>query len=683
MKRKKISVKLLGTIIPIVVLALVIVTMVSATTARTIVNNQIAKRMGAELNTQENAIEKYLDGVSSMATTISKVVANSYKTTSWDTYEAMLGEIINENEIVLGSGLWFEPYVYNEKEKYMGPYVYKDGGNLVTTWEYSNSEYDYFNQEYYTNAKNADHAVFTDPYYDPSSGIVMSSCSMPIIADGKYLGCVTVDIKLDTITAIIDQIKIDKTGKGMMLDAQGIYMAGVDKEKIANAENIKEDTEKSIAKAGETMLANDKGELSATLKGKEINIYYDTIPATGWILALDITKDELKQPIQALTFKLVGIAILCVVLVTFLIIWQVQRIAVGIARVQRFAGKLAEGDFTVEPVTVKTKDEVGAMGDSLNDMFDSNKRIITSISEHSVALDEASGELRVASDELMQRFGEIKEYMSNVNEAMMTSSAATEQVNASTQEVLVNTDNLAEETDGSKQMAKEIRGRAAEVQDSSRKAYESATELGKKFEDNLYQSIENAKVVQSISELANVISGIAEEINLLSLNASIEAARAGEAGRGFAVVATEIGQLAGSTGEAVEKIQATIRDVQVAFDMLSKDARDMLGFLTDKVTPDYRNFVDVAEQYGKDAETIDHSAAKISEMADSIRHIIGEVSDAIANIAEATQDTTNLSNNIMDGIENVNERAQHVADMSGRQQNIAEELNDVVSQFHL
>ncbi|MBE5906433.1 MAG: methyl-accepting chemotaxis protein [Lachnospiraceae bacterium] len=683
MKRRKISIKLIGTIVPIVIIALVIVTVVSATTARTIVNSQISKRMEAELTTQENAIEKYMDGVSSMATTISRVVEESYKTTSWDVYEKMLGKIVNDNELVLGSGLWFEPYVMDAKQEYYGPYVYKDGGSLVTTWDYSNAEYDYFNQEYYMNAKTSDHAVFTDPYFDESSGIVMSSCSMPIIVDGNYIGCVTVDIKLDTITQLVNDIKIDKTGKAMMVDAKGIYMAGVDQEKIAKAENIQDDPVKSVAQAGKEMLAKGSGETKATFNGKDVNMYYGTVSATNWILALDITQEELNQPIKKLTMQLVLIAILSVLLVTFIIIIQVQAIAKGIVRVERFARKLAEGDFTVDRVTVKSKDEVGAMGDSLNDMYDSNKKIITSISEHSVELDEASSQLRQASDELMHQFGEIKEFMSHVNEAMMTSSAATEQVNASTEEVLVNTDSLAEETEDSKRMAKEIRGRATEVQNSSRQAYESASELGQKFEKNLYQSIENAKVVQSISELANVISGIAEEINLLSLNASIEAARAGEAGRGFAVVATEIGQLAGSTGEAVNKIQATIHEVQVAFDILSKDARDMLGFLTDKVTPDYRNFVEVAEQYGKDAETIDHSAAKISGMAENIRGIIGEVSDAITNIAEATQDTTNLSNNIMEGIENVSEKAENVAEMSGKQQDIAEELNTVVSQFHL
>ena len=97
---------------------------------------------------------------------------------------------------------------------------------------------------------------------------------------------------------------------------------------------------------------------------------------------------------------------------------------------------------------------------------------------------------------------------------------------------------------------------------------------GNAYSERLQLSIENAKVVESIGEMANVISGIAEQINLLSLNASIEAARAGDAGRGFAVVATEIGKLAGSTSQAVEEIQSTITEVKSAFNGLANDIQD-------------------------------------------------------------------------------------------------------------
>ena len=683
MKRRKIATKLLGTIIPVIVVSMIIFTLISSSSSKSIINNQIEERMAAELSAQEGAMAEYLENVSTMATSISNVVATTYETIDMPTYEKMLGEIIQDNDIVLGSGLWFEPYVYDKNEKYMGPYVYKDGGELVTTYDYSNADYDYFNQEYYINAMETDQATFTNPYYDETSGTIMSSCSVPIIVDGKKIGCVTVDIELSTVTALVEKIKVGTTGKGMMLDGTGVYMAGVDAEKITNEENITQDSNSSLAKAGKNMLEKEKGITQVSMDGNKYNVYFRTLSATGWKLAISMTQKELSSPVIKLAKRLILLAIICIAIVTLIIILEVRSIAKGIATVEKFAGNLAVGDFTIEPISVKTKDEVGAMGESLNNMYGNNKKIIQNISEHAQEIDRDSESLRDASAELTTKFNEIKRYMTDVNEAMMTTSAATEEVNASTEEVLSNVSLLANETADSTEMAQEIRARAAEVGENSRKAYDSATQLGKKFEKNLEKSIENAKIVASISELANVISGIAEEINLLSLNASIEAARAGDAGRGFAVVASEIGQLAGNTGEAVGKIQETISEVQRAFDTLSKDATEMLNFLTNEVTPDYQNFVTVANQYGLDAESIDTSSSKISEMAENIKYIIDEVTSAIQNIADATQETTDVSGNILSGIEEVSGYVSNVSNMSEKQQEVAEDLNSVVSQFKL
>ena len=266
---------------------------------------------------------------------------------------------------------------------------------------------------------------------------------------------------------------------------------------------------------------------------------------------------------------------------------------------------------------------------------------------------------------------------------MLNTSAATEEVNASTEEVLANVNMLATETAKGMEMAQQIKIRATEVGDNSRAAYESATKLSAQFEERLKLSIENAKVVESIGQLADVISGIADQINLLSLNASIEAARAGEAGRGFAVVASEIGSLAGSTSEAVGQIQNTISDVNSAFGDLVKDAQGMLDFVQNTVAPDYNNFVEVAEQYGRDAQDFDASSNEISMMSETIKTIMGEVTDAVQSIAESTESTSELSGEITESIESVSCHVQGITDMSDSQESIVKDLNRVVDKFTL
>ena len=137
MKFKSIGTKLLACILPVVILAMVILTVISANSSRNIITDQISSRMDAELTAQNGKIGEELNTVSAMATTISKMVETTYRTMDLAAYEKTLTEIIKSNEMVLGSGIWFEPYAYDKDEKYVGPYVFKDGDKITTTYDYS------------------------------------------------------------------------------------------------------------------------------------------------------------------------------------------------------------------------------------------------------------------------------------------------------------------------------------------------------------------------------------------------------------------------------------------------------------------------------------------------------------------------------------------------------------------
>ncbi len=674
---------MLATILPVVIVAMVLLTVISVSKSEDIISQQITSAMQSELSAQNGRMNEYLKSVSDMAESIASVVEESYTTTAMKDYEKILANVISENEIVLGSGLWFEPYAYQSTEKYMGPYVYKDGDSTVVTYDYSNAEYDYFSQEYYTMCIDATGAQFTDPYYDETSATIMSSCAAPMIVNGKFIGCVTVDIELSSITGLVDSIRVGETGWATLVTSTGTYLAGADQEKIQSAANILEDDNKSLSDAAEIVIGSQSGMANYQNDSGDINVYFDTLSLTGWKLMLQMQEKELKAPVYQMLSIMTAVSVLALLITVIIILIQVKKIAKGIGKVHVFAGQLADRDFTVQPIEVASADELGQMSDSLNHMYESNKEVITDIGKDAVKIDETSAKLKLEATVLTEKFAEIQRYMNEVNSAMLSTSAATEEVNASTEEVLANVNLLAQEASSTMKMADEIKERANSIGVKSRREFESATALAKKFEEDLESSIENSKVVESIGELAEVISGIAEQINLLSLNASIEAARAGDAGRGFAVVATEIGSLAGSTSEAVGKIQATIAEVKNAFDGLEKEAEGMLGFMKDTVAPDYRSFVEVAEQYGTDAELIDSSSNQMSDMSDSIKHIMKEVTDAIQSITEATQDTTELSSNITVAIEQVSENVTEISEMSNEQDAIVKQLNSVVSKFKI
>ena len=680
--RAQMMVKLL----PVVLAAMVILTVVSAVNSRRVINDQTQETMSAELESKSSQIDGDLTEVRGQAINLAREVALYYQTTSMDDFGKSFQEAIKDSGLINGAGIWFEPYAYSPDEEYMGPYWYKDGGSFVETYDYSNAEYDYFSQEYYTDAAAMDPgtATITDPYYDPTSDTVMASCSAPIYTtSGKFLGCVTCDIVLDTIEEVVSSIQVGTNGKAMLVDSVGTYVSVDDADKVANAVLITEDPNSSLAKAGAKVMKNETGLTTYKDGGSTYNLYYDTIPEVNWKLMIRMPQSEINAPVQRLAMILIIVAVIAMVASIVIIVLTANGLSKTMNKVMVFANNLAQGDFTVDKIDAKGKDELGRMSGSLNDMYENNRDVISRISEGSTTVNESSQKMNQVASELSMKFGHIHDNMGNVNDAMTSTGAATEEVSASVNEVNESIQFLSEETAKTSEEVKEILKRAQDVEESSRKAHENAIGIVDKYSVELQEANERAEIVSEIGDMANSIADIADQINLLSLNASIEAARAGEHGRGFAVVASEINKLASDTAEAVEHIKVTIEGVQGAFASMSGGANQLLDFVQGTVAPDYDNFVDIGVQYGHDAEAFRDLAARIGEMVGSITESMEQVNMAVANIAESAQDTAANSADITETVNEVSIMVNDVEGMATEQKEVASDLTNIVQRFKL
>lgn len=683
MKFKKIGTRMLVTILPIIVVGLVTLTLIIVAYTSKIMNEKNRDQMLAELQAEKGNMNNYLSYSYDMALNIAKMIEVTYEYTAMETYENIIENNLMDSDIVLGSGIWFEPYVYDNEEEYIASYVYKKGSKIVRTQEYSTKDYDYFSQEHYTNAVDKGESWVTDPYYDETLDVVMATYSVPITKDGKILGCVTVDIELSTIMNFVEAIQIGETGRSYLITEAGTLIAGRGIDFKLNKIDIVKDINHDLEGAGVTIINNKEGELSHELHGKKYRFYYSVLEDSKWIIIIRLDEEELLRPVISLMIQLILICVMALLLAGLMLYLQISYMAKGMKIVEQFSSKLASGDFALKPIDINSSDEIGRMGESLNMMYHNNKEVITNINHYAINIGDSSKVLKEASKELNSKFSEIESFMKNVNNEMISTSSATEEVNASTEVVLSNVKLLSSETKKSLEIAFGIRKRADEVKNSSKKAYESANKLTKKFDERIQVSMDNAKVVSNIGTLADVILSIANQINLLSLNASIEAARAGEFGKGFSVVASEIGLLANSTQDAVSKIQTTVVDVKDAFESLLEDTQALLYFLDKNVVPDYKNFMMTAEQYGSDSTMIEERSNQISIMSESIKLIMDEVGYAIQSIVESTQSTTDLSMGIMSNIESVSKNVSQVSDMSKEQDEIAIALNRVVHKFKL
>ncbi len=684
MRFKKISTRMLTILLFVTILSMVLLSGISYKSSKNIIDKQVEENMQAELSSTVNAINLKMQEISSMSSQLALNVGSTYKTTYLSQYEEMIGKAIFKSDLVLGAGIWFEPYVYEASKEYVGPYIHKNDDKALVTYDYSNAEYNYFNYDWYKNAKNNNkETVFSDLYYDETLNTIMSTCATPIYdSNDNFIGVISVDMEIPSIQDLINNFKIGENGKALLINNDGKYITNIDDKKIMKTK-INEDENKSLSEFGNVLLNNTNGKSEFSIDDTKYESYYTTVEPFGWKLFIQIPMSELNKPINELMSKLIVVGILAIILTTLAIIWQVRYLTKTIKKVNDLASSLSNGDFSINELEVISEDELGQMSNSLNKMLSENKNMIQEISDDANKVNSITENLNKSTESLVENYKVIKDSVKNISESMLNSSATTEEVNASVEEVNSSISLLSQETIKSHDMAKDIKVRAYNIEKMSNDSYNKATSLSEVHETNLKQSIENAKIVENIGAMAKAISDIAEQVNLLSLNASIEAARAGEQGKGFAVVASEIGNLATQTSDTVKEIIETISKVQEAFNKLTNDSMQMLLFIKDTVTPDYKEFVGIANQYDKDANAIEDISIKISEMTNNIEYITHEVGDAIQNIAEASQDTASNSGEIVSSIELVSQLVDEISTIVENETEVSDNLNSMVKKFTL
>ncbi len=280
--------------------------------------------------------------------------------------------------------------------------------------------------------------------------------------------------------------------------------------------------------------------------------------------------------------------------------------------------------------------------------------------------------------------------MDIVNESVRQVSIGAEQLSATTQEINATTENIAENVadvtiranKGTK-IAIDIEAKAEKIRENAENSANTTNELYFEKHEKILKAIEDGKVVSEVKMMADEIGNIASQTNLLALNAAIEAARAGEQGKGFAVVADEVRKLAEDSSSTVQRIQEVTLKVEQAFQNLSSNAQDVLGFIDDKVKPDYESFVDTGKQYGKDATEFNNLSSNIGSSMDIVNETVLEIQKAIENVSATAEQSVASTEEIL---ASVNESVMAMGEITKASQSqaiLAEKLNGMVHKFTL
>lgn len=410
---------------------------------------------------------------------------------------------------------------------------------------------------------------------------------------------------------------------------------------------------------------------------------YAVSDTTKWVTVVAGYEKEAMQNINMIQTS--SIAVLVILVVVIMVIGYVLslKITKPITTMTDTIKDIAALNFTKSDklsTLQHRSDETGEMARQIFNMEENLQQIVTSIKEMSVQMSQNAVNLVKVTETINQASEDNSATSEELAASMEETSATATTVDSNIGSILSNTEVIDKESKNGVAMANEINSRAMNMNrnavDSSNKTMDIYNDVKVKTK----QAIEQSKAVGKVNELAAAIQEIADQTSLLSLNASIEAARAGEAGKGFAVVAGEIGQLASQSTSTVTSIMKIVHEVNAAVQNMEICMSETLEFLETEVIADYKNFIDVSEQYKLDAENVDVSMNKIYEMANALKksseeivlsvsgitETIGQAAIAVNDVAEKTMQVVTLSDDVMKVVNVTNEDSETLSKIADK-----------------
>ncbi|MCB2306006.1 methyl-accepting chemotaxis protein [Clostridium estertheticum] len=346
------------------------------------------------------------------------------------------------------------------------------------------------------------------------------------------------------------------------------------------------------------------------------------------------------------------------------------------------AQALGENDLS-KTVDLSTNDEVGILAKSLNKAITNLRMLIGEISGSATDINATSEELSATTQEISAKMEIVDESVRQVSLGAEQLSATTEEVNATTESIAENVADVTKRTQNGNKIASDIEVKAKQVRETAEISASNTNKLYLEKQANILKAIEEGEVVSEVKIMADEIGNIASQTNLLALNAAIEAARAGEEGKGFTVVADEVKKLAEASSTIVQRIQAVTLKVEQAFQNISNNAQDVLSFIDNKVTPDYKMFVDTGKQYGDDAIVFNELSTSIGESMNVVNKTVLGIKKAIETVSATAEESVASSEEILASVDESVMAIAEITKASQDQAILAEKLNNMVHRFKL
>ena len=398
-------------------------------------------------------------------------------------------------------------------------------------------------------------------------------------------------------------------------------------------------------------------------------VEFREISGTNWVLVSYVPEASIFAELVSLRTTMAIVAVVILIILLVLMERMVNYMIKPIKSLTDSIVMMASGDFTVD-IKTKGNDEITVMGQSMKDFAASMRKMINDIVNASETLQGQAESSSTVSGGLYEASLTQSKTIDNLNETV-------DQLSASVQEIAENATSLAmvvSETKDSSMEAEQKMNETVTVAESGKSDMEKVGEAMNVIQssiNSLQESIDEVGTASSeINNIVSMIGEIADETNLLALNASIEAARAGDAGRGFAVVASEIGGLADDSNKSVQKIQGLIDQVTslVAETVeKAKQSVDEISSSSELVNQAVNTFDAIYDNIINANQVVNNMASSMSQVESVATNVAAITEEQAASAEVISGNAGNIvaeSQNITNDSEKVADTAKELADTS-------------------
>ena len=512
-----------------------------------------------------------------------------------------------------------------------------------------------------------------------TTGRVVCTAAAPIYgANGKTVtGVAMMAMEIKFLTDIVDNIKVGKLGYAFLVDKSGLYITHPVKEKILK-ENI------SKIKGMETLVAESGGGKSGVveyiLEGIPKIATFAPIQITGWTIVNSIPVDELYAPARFTRNVIITIGLIFLILASLLFFFFARSLTRPLIYIVGAAQKIAAGDLAVEVSSENRHDEIGILARAFAAMIQSLKdkaQIAQKIAGGDLTVEAASlsdsdvlgnafstmvATLRRQIEEIVEGVNVLASSGSEIMASVSQLTAGAAETSTAVSETTTTVEEVKQTTDVSSQKAKhvaELGQKSVEISRTGLKSIEDTingmNRIKEQVESIADMVVRLSEQSQAIGEIIATVNDLAEQSNLLAVNASIEAAKAGEQGKGFAVVAQEIRSLAAQSKQATTQVRNILFDVQKAIS----------------------SAVMATELGSRAVEEGVRLSTQAGEAIDVLAQSVTESTNAAIQIAASSQQQFIGMDQVVSAMENIREAALQMASSTKQTEKSAHDLHNL------